>query len=352
MEPKFDEKFTFGPGLLLSHFQDKILWLSVWHKDRLGRNDFLGELLLPLSEVRKQLLSSDLCQSTGLICYELSEKFEPGDEAKLAYEQTLAAGKQSELIEKLNEYHKKASKLAGTTLPPINVKTTQLPQQMNAVLGPSTSDITALISGQLFVALKFVPENNQLVSSRNANHLEGELHVIIKEAKNIAGFESPLLNQSEPRQLPSGPLPNPYCKCYLLSSNGVKLAKHKTPHLKRTANPKWDYECAFNSIKFSRLAGQAIEIQMFHRDSILVNNESLGGIRLCSAVNSNDSSFLDSQSINSSSTGGTLNTQLQADQLCGEREAKLWAQMLARPNIWVYGELKLRALRPLLVKED
>lgn len=73
LDPKFDEKFTFGP-LQLAQFDDKILWLSVWHKDRLGRNEFLGEILLPLSQVRHQLLTSDLCQSTSAKWYELRER--------------------------------------------------------------------------------------------------------------------------------------------------------------------------------------------------------------------------------------------------------------------------------------
>lgn len=73
LNPKFDEKFTFGP-LQLAEFEDRILWLSVWHKDRLGRSEFLGEILLPLGQVRHQLLSSDLCQSTSSKWYQLCDR--------------------------------------------------------------------------------------------------------------------------------------------------------------------------------------------------------------------------------------------------------------------------------------
>ena len=32
----------------LSEVERRTLWLSVWHSDMFGRNDFLGEVLLPL----------------------------------------------------------------------------------------------------------------------------------------------------------------------------------------------------------------------------------------------------------------------------------------------------------------
>ena len=74
LSPKFDESFTFGP-LQLADFGRRTLWLSVWHKDRLGRNEPLGELLIPLAQVRDQLLNSDLCQSTGPLWYELTDRY-------------------------------------------------------------------------------------------------------------------------------------------------------------------------------------------------------------------------------------------------------------------------------------
>jgi len=75
----------------LGDFEGRVLWLSVWHKDRhLGkRNEFLGELLLPLAQVRAQLLSSDLCQSTSSKWYQLSNV-----RAQLQQQCTLATDKQ------------------------------------------------------------------------------------------------------------------------------------------------------------------------------------------------------------------------------------------------------------------
>lgn len=257
---------------------------------------------------------------------------------------------QEKLVERLNELHKKATCLTNTVAAsPVGQKSHQA--AMDVRLGPLAAPTSghAPITGQLFVALKFVPENGP---GRPSNR-PGELQVIIKEARNIGGFASPPLASlaavaagnaatligSDPMTPapPSGSLPNPFCKCYLLASNGRRLAKQKTSHLKRTANPRWDHKCTFGSVKLSSLSCQALEILLFNRDSILVsNNEFLGGIRLCSN--------------GSQPEIGTDDIKGAEDSLCSERESRLWNQLLAKPNIWVYGELKLRLLRPLVAR--
>ena len=35
----------------LSNMGTRTLWLSVWHSDTFGRNDFLGEVMLPMGDV-------------------------------------------------------------------------------------------------------------------------------------------------------------------------------------------------------------------------------------------------------------------------------------------------------------
>lgn len=263
-------------------------------------------------------------------------------------------GHQDRLVERLNELHKKATYLTSAAVAsPIGSQKTNTKASMDVKLGPVIAGNQAPITGQLFVALKFVPE----MGGSRARDQSGELHVIIKEAHNIGGFASPplaslaaalqgdqaaslLSKQTEPT-LPSGSLPNPFCKCYLLASNGRRLAKQKTAHLKRTANPRWDHKCVFSSVKVSSLACQALEILMFNRDSILVsNNEFLGGIRLCL------------NEVNQVDEDQTKPSGEQQELLCSERECRLWNQMLAKPDIWVYGELKLRHLRPLVAKGE
>lgn len=46
LNPVFDETLKFH--LSLSGLETRTLWLTVWHSDMFGRNDFLGEVMMPL----------------------------------------------------------------------------------------------------------------------------------------------------------------------------------------------------------------------------------------------------------------------------------------------------------------
>ncbi|CAH2105620.1 unnamed protein product [Euphydryas editha] len=49
LHPVFDETLSFAQPL--ASLSTRTLWLSVWHADMFGRNDFLGEVTLPLADV-------------------------------------------------------------------------------------------------------------------------------------------------------------------------------------------------------------------------------------------------------------------------------------------------------------
>lgn len=49
LNPVFDETLSFVQPL--ASLSARTLWLSVWHADMFGRNDFLGEVTLPLADV-------------------------------------------------------------------------------------------------------------------------------------------------------------------------------------------------------------------------------------------------------------------------------------------------------------
>ncbi|KAH6927590.1 hypothetical protein HPB50_006063 [Hyalomma asiaticum] len=52
----------------MSELQARTLWLSVWHSDMFGRNDFLGEVMLPLTY--------ETLEKTEVRCFALQERFE------------------------------------------------------------------------------------------------------------------------------------------------------------------------------------------------------------------------------------------------------------------------------------
>lgn len=46
LNPQFDETLRFQ--MSLDRLEQRTLWLTVWHSDMFGRNDFLGEVTMPL----------------------------------------------------------------------------------------------------------------------------------------------------------------------------------------------------------------------------------------------------------------------------------------------------------------
>lgn len=46
LNPVFDETLKFN--INLNSLENRVLWLTVWHSDMFGRNDFLGEVRMPL----------------------------------------------------------------------------------------------------------------------------------------------------------------------------------------------------------------------------------------------------------------------------------------------------------------
>jgi synaptotagmin-like protein len=60
----FEEVLKFY--MTISEVETRTLWLSVWHSDIFGRNDFLGEVTLPLGH--------EVFETPGLKWYPLQER--------------------------------------------------------------------------------------------------------------------------------------------------------------------------------------------------------------------------------------------------------------------------------------
>ncbi|XP_067144845.1 uncharacterized protein [Centruroides vittatus] len=66
INPTFDEVLRFP--VTINELEQRTLWLSVWHSDMFGRNDFLGEILLALGQ--------KLLENSGLKWYPLQERLD------------------------------------------------------------------------------------------------------------------------------------------------------------------------------------------------------------------------------------------------------------------------------------
>ncbi|XP_035219238.1 uncharacterized protein LOC118192392 isoform X2 [Stegodyphus dumicola] len=71
LNPVFDEHELLKFNVTVSELEIRTLWLSVWHSDRFGRNDFLGEVMLPLG--------SEMFENSDLKWYPLQERVETLD---------------------------------------------------------------------------------------------------------------------------------------------------------------------------------------------------------------------------------------------------------------------------------
>lgn len=101
-----------------------------------------------------------------------------------------------------------------------------------------------------------------------------------------------------------------------------KLGKQKSPVAKKTIDPKWNHNFIYDDLSLDELRNRCIELTIWDYDK-LTSNEFLGGVRL--------------------GLGGGVFEARSVDWMDSSGgEVTLWRQMLDRPNVWVYGELRLR----------
>lgn len=239
LNPVFEETLKFH--ITLEGLESRTLWLSVWHSDMFGRNDFLGEVTMALEN---KVFDDPMPRF-----YTLQERSEPLEE--------LLSSK-----------------------------------------------------GELIVGLKFVPPDSNATTSsskkRGAN--KGSLHVLVKEAKNLAAVKS---NGTS----------DPFCKSYLLPDKG-RSSKQKTPVSRRSCSPAWNHTFVYHGVSLTDLPERSLELTIWDHDR-LASNEFLGGVRLNLGSGKHNGKAVDWMD----SSG---------------KETVLWQRMLERPNLWVESCLPLR----------
>lgn len=240
-------KETLKYSISRSQLFTRSMLMSVWHYDRLGRNAFLGEVEIPLD------------------CRDLDSD----------YEDCVAL-------------RAKAASVVSTSA-------------------------FAQYKGELVISLKYVtPKTPTAVKTKGKKAVSegGELHVLIKESKNLMAMKP-------------GGTSDSFVKGYLFPTK-AKTSKRKTPVVKKNLNPHYDHTFVYKDLTLEQLKGMCLELTVWDKEAML-SNEFLGGVRL-------------------SHGKGTVKTGKEEVELdsVGE-EVSLWQKMMQYPDSWAEGTLLLRS---------
>ncbi|CAG0916872.1 unnamed protein product [Notodromas monacha] len=217
LNPIFDEVLRF-PGTL-EDLMARTLSLSVWHSDMFGRNDFLGEVTLPLK-------LTDLANPIPK-WYKLQEKLPSNDDAAFF----------------------KGSLIVALKFVPAGGSPYGL-----AYLGgppPGTSERGIDVPPQLATPPFSPPPAGT-----------GTLHVLVKEGRDVVGARSGV------------PL-DAFLKCWLLPD---RSQKQKSSPVKRSSSPNWNHTFTFGNVTLSDLRDRSVEITVWDHDR-LTSNSVIGGVR-------------------------------------------------------------------------
>ncbi|RVE67466.1 hypothetical protein OJAV_G00103160 [Oryzias javanicus] len=253
IHPIFSETLKYS--ISRSELLNQSVSISVWHHGRLSRNIFLGEVTIPLDS------------------------------------------------RNLDSPHEECWHLTGKT----------------------SSDVPATAfehySGELVISLKYVTPNKttteKVKGKKAAQVQEGELYVLIKEAKNLKSGKS-------------GSTTDSFVKGHLFPSK-AKTTKMKTPVVKKNLNPHYDTTFLYKELTLEQLKEMCLELTVWDKEAVL-NNELLGGVRL-------------------SSGNGAIKVgknEMELDSV-GE-EVSLWQKMMQYPDSWAEGTLPLRSTMAKMAK--
>uniref|UniRef100_A0A674BJU7 Synaptotagmin-like protein 4 n=1 Tax=Salmo trutta TaxID=8032 RepID=A0A674BJU7_SALTR len=228
-----------------SQVLNRSLQLSIWHHARLGRNAFLGEVEVPLD-----------CRN-------------------------LDAG------------HEECVAIMGKA-------------------SPLQSSAFSHYKGELLISLKYVSTKKspteKTKGTRKKTEQGGELHVLIKEAKNLTAMKA-------------GDTSDSFVKGYLLPSK-AKSTKRKTPVVKKTLNPHYDHTFVYKDLTLDQLSEMWLELTVWDREA-MSSNDFLGGVRLSTATLK-----VGKEEVEVDSTG---------------EEVTLWQKMMQYPDSCAEGTLPLRS---------
>uniref|UniRef100_A0A674BKB8 Synaptotagmin-like 4 n=1 Tax=Salmo trutta TaxID=8032 RepID=A0A674BKB8_SALTR len=181
---------------------------------------------------------------------------------------------------------------------------------------PLQSSAFSHYKGELLISLKYVSTKKSPTEKTKGKRLSlgkkteqgGELHVLIKEAKNLTAMKA-------------GDTSDSFVKGYLLPSK-AKSTKRKTPVVKKTLNPHYDHTFVYKDLTLDQLSEMWLELTVWDREA-MSSNDFLGGVRLSTATLK-----VGKEEVEVDSTG---------------EEVTLWQKMMQYPDSCAEGTLPLRS---------
>ncbi|ETN62799.1 bitesize [Anopheles darlingi] len=281
LNPFFDEVLRFH--MSLSSLQTRTIWATVWHSDMFGRNDFLGEVMMGLQD---KVFDNPQPQ-----WYQLQERSEPFEDLS-AYKGDIIVG-----LKYVSADGDGGGSIGGGSSS-VNVASGSVSGSGGSGGGFGTLNLRKFSTRSL-------TSSSSILS---AGHGKGALHVLVKEAKHLQPIKS------------NGTC-DAFCKSYLLPDKN-RSSKQKTPVIKRTNSPVWNYTFVYEDVSLAELSERALELTIWDHDR-LASNEFLGGVRFSLGNGKHNGRAVEWMD----STG---------------KELSLWQNMINRPNFWVEGALVLR----------
>ncbi|XP_049544468.1 uncharacterized protein LOC125956529 isoform X2 [Anopheles darlingi] len=281
LNPFFDEVLRFH--MSLSSLQTRTIWATVWHSDMFGRNDFLGEVMMGLQD---KVFDNPQPQ-----WYQLQERSEPFEDLS-AYKGDIIVG-----LKYVSADGDGGGSIGGGSSS-VNVASGSVGGSGGSGGGFGTLNLRKFSTRSL-------TSSSSILS---AGHGKGALHVLVKEAKHLQPIKS------------NGTC-DAFCKSYLLPDKN-RSSKQKTPVIKRTNSPVWNYTFVYEDVSLAELSERALELTIWDHDR-LASNEFLGGVRFSLGNGKHNGRAVEWMD----STG---------------KELSLWQNMINRPNFWVEGALVLR----------
>uniref|UniRef100_A0A673GEK7 Synaptotagmin-like protein 4 n=1 Tax=Sinocyclocheilus rhinocerous TaxID=307959 RepID=A0A673GEK7_9TELE len=248
INPSFKETLKYS--ISRTQLMTRTLQLSVWHYDRFGHNAFLGEVEVPMD-------SHDI-----------------------------------------DSAHQKCMALRG--------------KKVCSLASPFDQ-----YKGELVISLKYVTANKTHAEDSNGKGKKtkptdgAELHVLIKEAKNLTAMKA-------------GGTCDSFVKGYLLPSKNKSSSKKKTPVVKKTKNPNYNHTLVYTDLSLDQLKDVCLVLTVWDRET-LHSNDFLGGVRL--------------------SLGGVNIKEGKEEWVADStgEEILLWRKMMQYPDSWAEGTLPLRS---------